>query len=290
MNGCVDKLFDIDSIKLPEEITKIEIDNRRIDDDVARLALRYADENEADSVSDGDIVFCKADDESFPDKRTIIIYTGVVLPDAETAAKAVIGKGKGETVKTEIAGKAVSLNIEKIVRRTPTKIDDELICKIGIDGVTTVDGYKSYLKDKMIEDAKMEQNKAAIRYIMDKMVQNSTYSYDEAEMEKHIKSCADDYARECEATGEEFNPDTLREAIIFQEKQSWMAEAFCKSRNIELDMNDIEQQANQMIEMYELLGEKAPSKEDALKMAKIDAALNGFFDYISNIISQNTEA
>lgn len=290
MNGCVDKLYDINSIKLPEEITKIEIDDRRIDDDVARLALRYADENEADSVSDGDIVFCKSDDGSFPDKRTIIIYTGVVLPGAEAAAKAVIGKGKGETVKTEIAGKAVSLNIEKIVRRTPAKVDDELICKIGIDGVTTVDGYKSYLKDKMIEDAKMEQGKAAIRYIMDEMVLKSTYSYDEAEMEEYIKSCADDYAKDCEATGEEFNLDALREAVIYQEKQGWMAEAFCKSRNIELDMNDIEQQANQIIEMSELMGEKAPSKEEALKMAKTDAALNGFFDYIDKIISQNTEA
>ena len=41
MNGKVDKLYDIDSIAIPEELLKVSVDEQRIEEEVGRRS-RYA--------------------------------------------------------------------------------------------------------------------------------------------------------------------------------------------------------------------------------------------------------
>ena len=290
MKGVVEKLFDIDSIVIPEKLLNLDVDEQKVEASVQALSVRYAKEEAAESVLEGDLVYCQADKESYPDARTILVYTGMNLPDAREAEAAVFGKTVGDIVSTTLAGKKVTLTIKKILRRTPVEVNDKLVAGIGINGVNTVAAYKDYIRSKMQEDLKMENSKEIDHYFIDKMVQESIYRYDDAEMEAYVKSMIEQYASEDDPEGEMENvsPEEMRESIIFQAKQGWMAEAFCKEKGIEVDLASIEEDTDKMIEMMELMGEEVPDREELKKMATEDAYFDGFLKYINKIIDQKT--
>ena len=284
MNGYVSELFDIDSIDIPEEMLEIEVDEQSVEDSLKGLALRYAKESEADSVSKGDIVFCRADSAGYPDSRKILLFTGTPIPAAINASSASLGKSIGESFETVIADKKVILTVEKIIRRTPAELSDELIKSIGIDGVDTVDGYRSYLRDKAFATLKTERVKEISGYIFDKLESESTYSYDEAEFEEAIARGAEEYKADCEQFGIEFDPDDARNAAIYRIKQLWIAKALCESKGITVDLTSAEEEADRMIEMITLMGEAVPEREEAVKMAIEDEYTVNMFDILETEI------
>lgn len=284
MNGSVTKLCDIDGIAIPEALLELQVDERRVEEELQQLSLRYAKESTAESVAAGDIVYARADKDSYPDDRTILLYTGMDVPSAQEASRAALGLATGTAFTAMLANKTVTLTIEKIVRRTPVEITDALVAGIGIEGVATVDDYRAYLRDKAMTDLRMERGKEIVRYIMEQMETGSCFAYDEAEMDAYIQSNMDDYIAEYD--GVEVSPEEIRESVIAQAKQGWMAEAFCQSKGIALDMEMIEQDADQMQEMMSLMGEKVPDRAELLDMARQNEAMNHLFEYIDTIVEQ----
>lgn len=211
MNGKVDKLYDIDSIAIPEELLKVSVDEQRIEEEVGMLSLRYAKESLADTAAESDLVYAKADQESYPDGRTILLYTAMNMPGAEEAAKAVIGKKAGDVVSAVLADKKVTLTVEKVLHREPVEVTDELIAGMGIEGVVDVEAYKAYLREKMIADQQMENNKGIVIHILNVMTENSTYAYDEAEVKAQAMVMAEQYQKEYEQMGETVTLDEICE-------------------------------------------------------------------------------
>lgn len=287
MNGVVSNLYDIDSIVIPEELTKTDIDEQKVDEEVQALAKRYAREEQADAAAAGDLVCCQADSESYPDGRTILIYAGMKLPGAEKAEEAVIGKKAGDAVSTILAEKNVTLTIRKIVRRTPVAVNDALIAGMGIENVKTIEDYKAFIRDKMAADQAMEQEKEVIRYVMDEMIANSTYIYDEKEMEAYVQKTCEQYKKECEAIGEPVEMEEMKQGIVEQCKQYWMAKAFCESKGIAVDLSSVEEETDKMMEMMQLMGEQVPDRAEMLEMAEQDAYLDGLFQYINTMVEKN---
>ena len=286
MNGVVNKLYDIDSIVIPEEMLQVNVDEQKVEDAVHALAMRYAKESPADEAAKGDLVYCHPNKDSYPDGRTVLIYTGMNIPGAEQAEEAVIGKKVDDTVLTVLADKTVGLTIKKILRRTPVEVTDALVADMGIEGVATVEDYKAYLRKKQAEDVKMEQSKNIIRYVMDEMVENSTYTYDEAEMEAYVAPLVEQYAGECEEIGEPVSADEIKDSIIYQEKQNWMAKALCESKGIAVDTSSAEEEADRMIEMMQLMGEAVPDRDEMIQMSIQNMYLDGMFDYIDQLIEK----
>lgn len=288
MNGSVNKLCDINSITIPKELTEISVDEQQVEEEVKKLSLRYADRSPADIVQKGDTVYCKADKESYPDERTVIIYTGSNVPGAEVACKDVLEKKAGDIVSTQINEKSVILTIEKIVRSTPAEINDELIRKIGIAGVTNTDGYRDYIRNKMADDIRMEKEKAIIRYIMEELEKGSTYTYNQDEMDRYVKDTIKEYMAQDVDEDMDMSEEEIEKSIISQEKQNWIVKAFCQERNVEIDMKAAEEQADQMIEMMELMGEDVPDRNEAVEMAVQDGYFDAFFNLLDSIISEKT--
>ncbi len=286
MNGKVDKLYDIDSIVIPEELLEVSVDEQRIEEEVGMLSMRYAKESQADTAAESDLVYAKADQESYQDGRTILLYTGINMPGAEEAAKAVIGKKAGDVVSTVLADKKVTLTVDKVLHREPVEVTDELIAGIGIDGVADVAAYKAYLREKMIADQQMENNKEIIRHILDEMTANSTYVYAESEVKEQIMAMAEQYQKQYEEMGETVSIDEICEGMISQEKQMWMAKAFCESKGIDVDTSSAEEEADRMIEMMQLTGEPIPDRDEMIQMAVQDAYFNGLMSYIDNMVQQ----
>lgn len=288
MKGVVEKLCDIDSIVIPEELLDIHVDEQRVEAAVSALSMRYAKEEPSDIVSKGDFVSCQADEESYPDGRTIFIYTGMNLPEAQDAEEAVIGKRTGDTISTALAGKNTTLTVKKITHRIPVEISDELIAGIGLEGVETVDQYKDHVRAKMREDMEMENNKGIIQHFIKTMIEESTYKYDEAELNAYIQSTMENAAKEYEEEGMNVSPEEIKEGIFYQTKQGWMAEAFCKSKEIKVDLSSIEEETDKMIEMMELMGEKIPDRKEISEMAVQDAYFDGMMTYIEKLIEEKT--
>lgn len=288
MNGQVKKLCDINGIEVPQEMLDVHVDEAQIEAQMNGLSLRYAKEETVQTAGTHDTVYCTADKTGYPDGRTVLLYIGTNMPGAEKAEQAVCGKKTGEVFKTELCGKAVTLTVEKIVRRTPVEVNDALIASVGIEGVETLADYRKKLYDKAYEDAVMERDKALMRFYMDQMIENSIYEYDEAEMHAFADSKMDEIRGQCEELGEPFDEADAREGVAYQMKQGWMAEAFCKANGIAISEDEIREQADQMAEMMGLMGEEVPSEEELLETARQDAAVNGFFERLGQVITEKT--
>lgn len=294
MNGYVSKLYDIDSIVIPKEMLNTSVDEQRVEETVHMLSMRYAKEIQVDIVEKGDLVYCQADQTSYPDGRTILLYTGLEIEAAKDASEAVIGKKTEDSFLTTLAQKQVGLTVKKILRRIPVEVNDALITDMGIEGVVSVEDYKAYIRQKMAKDQEMENSKAVVRYVMDEMVEKTTYTYDETEMQAHVQAMMAEYEQMMEADGEneieeDESPEDIKENIIYQEKQYWMAEAFCKSKDIPVDESEIEDEINRMVEMMELTGEPVPKRDELRAMMIQDAYLDGFFRYVNQMIEQQKE-
>ena len=286
MNGYVSKLCDINSIAIPEELLHVEADEQAVETQVRALSLRCAEETEAERVETGDIVHCKADAASYPDGRTILLFTGTAVPGAEEAAKAALGKNVGDAFTAALAGKTVELTVEKIVRRVPVEVTDAVIAALGIDGVTTVAGYRDHVRAKAVADQQMENTKMITANFLRELVANSSFVYDETALEQYLQEHMAQFVAECAEMGEEVPEEEIRSSVLDQMKQNWVAEAFCKSRGIEIDKAAIEEQADQMMEMMSLMGEEAPDRAELIEMAYQGECLNGLIDGINEIIAE----
>ena len=285
MNGFVTKLYDVDSITIPAECLKTQIDTQAIEDEIKALSLRCARETKAVEAAEGDLVCCKADQASYPDNRTILLFTGLQLPGAEEAAKAAVGKHPGDVFTAKLAGKTVQLTVEEIIRRVPVPVNDATVASLGMEGITTVDAYRAYLTDKAEKEQKQEQNKLIMRHYMDEMVNGSQYSYDESEMAAYVEKMKAEALERDPATAE-MGDEKITESIVYQCKQQWLAEAICKEQGKMPAKEQIEQYADQMAEMFQMVGEAVPDREELLEMAKNELCIEPMFEYLNQLIQQ----
>lgn len=287
MNGTVTKLCDVDSIGIPEDMLELRVDEGALDAEIGRLSLRCAREIPAETVEVGDVVYCWGDKEAYPDGRTILLYTATALPGAEEAAKAALGRKKGSNFQTSLMGKPLGLTVEKILRREPVEVNDALIAGLGIDGVNTLAEYRDSLRNKALADLKMERSKEIIRYLMEQMEAGSAFSYDEGEMEAYLQSAEQEYAAQGPMEDEPvMDPRELREAVRSQAKQGWLAEAFCRDRGVAIDEAQVQDEADQMAEMFSLMGEAPRDREELLTMARQNQCFTALFEHLDGIVNE----
>lgn len=283
MIGTVTKLYDVDSIVIPEELLDLQVKDSVIKEKVQMLSTRYAKESYADVVAPGDIVYCKADENSYPDGRKIILYTGTEVPGSQEAAKMTIGKRANDTFTTTLAGKFVTLTLQQIICRTPVEVDDALIAEIGIEGIHSVDEYREYIKEQMLADMRMERHKAIFYHFITELVEKSEFSYEEKEMNEYIQSLIAQYPPDSMI---EMSDEEVKERVLSQVKESLIADAFCTAYSIEIDMKEVEEAADQMLQMQALMGEEVPSREEMIEMYLQNARFGALYDYVDKIATE----
>lgn len=290
MKGTVTKLYDIDRVEIPEDMLTVSVEDSQVEQGVQALSLRYAREIPAQTAAPGDMVRCQGDG-IFPDGRAILLYPGVELPGGEQAAEAVIGAGVGACVQTQLCGKPVTLTVTGILRREPVAVDDALIQGMGIAGVSTVDGYRSYLKAKMLSDQRNQQKKEASRYLLEQAIANSEFTYDTHEMNLYLEKCKAEYDRYVqEDPSMEMDPEDFEESVIYQFQSGLFVKAFCESRKLPIDREAVEEETDQMLEMLALMGEEAPSREEMLESSLENACYTAFFQYVDKLIEERMGA
>lgn len=286
MQGSVTRLYLPENVDIPEDMLTLSVSDKDVEEDVMRLALRYSKFTEVSSVEFGDVVYCAADAESYPDGREILLYTSVEIPGAKDAAKAVVGKKVGDVFVTLISEKPVTLTVKKAVRPIPATVDDALIKSMGIDGVSTVDAYRALVKEKKLADMKTEKTKIAVSYVFSRAMEESVFEYDEAEMKKHVEENMNVIIEEYRAEGIELSEEEVREGLCEQEKQTWFAVEYCKEKGIAADEDFAREEAARMIEMAELSGETVPDREAVENEMIITATVTEAFKSIEAMVSE----
>lgn len=283
MNGTVNRLYDYRNISIPEEMLRIQVDEDAIEYKVKMLALRYAEHGAAEVVEEGDLVFCKADQESYPDGRTILLYTGVKLPGAAMAEDAVLRRKVNDVVETVLQDRQVKLTIQKILRRTPATVSDDWIASLGLDGIRTVEAYRAQVRERMEKDILTERKKEISFYLVTQLEEQSEFSYDKEEMAAYLDTSYVDYVEECKQYGEDLTdvaPEDIKTGIFGQIKQGWMAQAFCEQEGIAVDRAEAEEDAERMLEMMALTGEDTVSKEELVEQGMQNLYLSALYTYM----------
>lgn len=285
MVGFVEKLCDIDSVDIPAELLDLQIDEQQVEHEVQLLALRYAKEQFVESVEKGDIVYCQPDADSYPDGRRIQLYTGMEIPGAAAAEMAVLGIKIGDVVETVLYDKPVTLQIQQIIRRTLADIDDALITSLQIPTVETVDAYRAYMRQKLFDNQKLELSKAIDYYLVEQMTEQSSFVMNEDELEEEVQKSIAEWTAEYARMGMELDAslDEMRSGIINQIKQSLLAQAFCQEKGIQIDEEEAKAEAEQMIEMMELMGETVEDPESYVDMAVKNAYTTKLFEYLGAV-------
>lgn len=287
MEGNVKTLCDLDRIQIPQELLTVSVDPQQVEQQVDRLAIRFARQTPVEVAQLGDTVYCRADEKSYPDGRRILLYTALNIPGAEEATKAVLGKRAGDTVSAVLAEKTVELTVEKVIRPVPVVIDDALIAQLDLEGVATVEDYRGYVTEKMKADLLMENHKAAVRYILEQMLENSVFEYDEAALKQYLDEHMPQFLAEYASYGiEDVSEEEIAQGVLEQNKQGWLAEAFCRQNGIEIDREAAQKEARQMMEMMELMGETVPDREQMMEEAIRNAYAMELFQKIDEMIQQ----
>lgn len=287
MNIKIISLCDVDDIEIPNEMLDVSVGDDEIEEEIAHLSVRYAEKVGADTAEKGDVVRCfECGNEN---GRRFILFTGTVLPGAESASQDVLKKKVGDVFKTELFGKEITLQVEKITRALLASVNDALISKIGEEGVSTVGEYRDFLKKKKSESKIKERKKEIGAYIFDELEKSSIFEYDAVEAAEYIDEKIKEYD---EIYGEEFSDENIEEVktfIMSDVKRKVVAEEFCKSRGIEIDISEAENDVQRYIEIAELTGEAVPEKEVLLEDALKNRYYEEIFKYIDCIISKRME-
>ena len=286
MKGIVTKLCSLDDIRIPEEMLTVTVDPAEVEDALRRLSLRYAEQTKTQTVEQGDLVTCRADATSYPDGRNILLYTGLDSPGAAEAVQAVLGQPVGASFNVELAGKPVQLTIEQNVHLIPAVVTDALVASMGLENVQTVAAYRQHVQEKLRADQITEKSKMAVGWLVTQMMEGSTFAYDEAELDAYFSEHMTEIRAEYQSYGMEASEDDIRRDMTEQIKQSWLAQAFCQSRGIEIDQASIEEETDQMLEMMSLMGEKVPDRETALEETLRNAYSMELFTGLEKLVKE----
>jgi hypothetical protein len=178
--------FDYRTLEIPEELTKWKISDEEIEAELKALSGDYASEEwAADQVRAGDSLrcICLAGSDELLKDRVLFLYPGRALPGAEAAEGAVLGKKCGDVLETFVGKqmRPVKLEIAGVMRRVTLPVGDELVKKLEIPGVFTVEDYYCWYREQHREERRMKAGYGIIRYWLTEMMERSEIFVDEEE-------------------------------------------------------------------------------------------------------------
>ncbi len=114
-------------------------------------------------------------------ERPVLLFPGRGLPGAGEAEQAVLGKQAGDTIRCEINGTWVVLEIEEIRRRRTMRVGEELIAVLGIPGVHSVEDYKRWYRKEHDGERRKKAWIRIVQYWLTEISAHSEFMIDEEE-------------------------------------------------------------------------------------------------------------
>lgn len=145
MRSRVLTLKDPRTVKLPEELTRFKPNQEELEQDLRRAVNRFIRWKKGEKAAGGDMVVCRlaSDCPRFQKERVkFIVGSGMFHRELEALAD---GMTVGETRALDLPEGRVSLTVLEVTNRLVPELTDELVEKMGLEGVRTAADYTGYL-------------------------------------------------------------------------------------------------------------------------------------------------
>ena len=288
------KVYDYRQCELPDILFEIKINQKDIDEKVFKAAEHFLTlEEQTGEIKKGDIAAIKIESEDkfiSSECERLSVGKGYHAQEIEDALP---GKKKGDVFNVTVEGTPAKITVLWDVRRIVPELDDSMAAKLGIEDVTTKDEYISYVTSELEAEEKEKKNNAIWLIVSRKVLENSEFEMDEAEVENQYKNDIAYLKSELEDDYEEFmqvkyhgktiaeSEENYKKEIIKTMKLCAIAEPMAAEDGIEWTEEEYETVIAEMVseEYSEEEIKQSMSFEDYVKQQKEDYLREKILEY-----------
>ena len=281
------KLGDYKALKY--EIAEVKVEDKEVDDEVAKALDRKADLElkEEGEVEDGDTVVIDfegfLDDVAFEggkaDNHELVIGSHSFIPGFE---EQLIGM-KAEEEKDimvdfpedyhaeELKGKPARFHVtvHEIKKKVLPEYNDEFVKELKIDEVETVEAYENYLRNNLEQRKKDQATQDAENKLIDDLSQIVEVEIPQVMIDSELQSMIQNYesrlmqqgislSQFLQLTGQTIDglKDSMKEDAIKRVKVNLGLSEIVRNEKIEVKPEDVAAEYDRMAELYGLTGEE----------------------------------
>lgn len=149
-------ILEPDKVNLSAWIAPVFPDPEQVEAELRRVVLPYVRWEPAEEAQAGDLAVCRTESElpRFQKNRLkLLIGSGMFHSELE---QAVIGMTPGNCRAVALPEGEVLITLLELSRQKTPEPDDEMIHRLGLDGIDTVEAYRAYLFGKLRRDKAAE--------------------------------------------------------------------------------------------------------------------------------------
>lgn len=168
---------DFCEIDVPEALFELKISKSILKNGARDAAERFLTIIPVDGpMQPGDIVAVKYPDDSAEGGAAEAHFSagrGFFQADAE---RALLGAMVGETRRISLWGSVMPVTVTSIKRRSVPEFTDEIVKRLGIEGVSTVAEYEKHLIDRRAERLRRDREETITEYVAKHVVERSEFT------------------------------------------------------------------------------------------------------------------
>lgn len=216
MKSRVLRLKDYREVDVKSLLKPFVLDGEALEAELRRLTNPYIRWENGTTVSPGDQVVCRlaSDCPRFQkEKVRFVAGSSMFLKDLEDMS---IGMEVGGTRETILPEGKVSLTVTGVMNRVVPEPRDEMVEKLGLEGVHTVAAYRAYLLEQQKAAAFQEDSYDALNYLVREVISGSEFVLDREEWAEAINRELDRCRTLCRQEGmvlEKMTPEQFKGRI-----------------------------------------------------------------------------
>ena len=219
------KLFDFTKCELPEKLFDIRIPQKDIDFELKKAAEHFLTIEPQDGpIENGDIVAVKIVSEDVLlacDCERLSVGRGFFSKDIEAA---LVGKKKGDVFSVTTDGSPAEVTVLWIKRRVVPQLTDEMAAAMDVEDVSTVQEYTDYVTQELVNENKEKKQNAIWLMVSKKLLAESEFDVDEAEIDAQYKKDIAYMQSELEDDFEEYMQVKYHGKTLDESKQGFRKE------------------------------------------------------------------
>ncbi len=175
MKSRVLTLKDPKSVDFSPYLEPFVLDQERLNHELNRIANPYIRWENGTTLFSGDMAVCRLESDCPRfNKESIRFVAGSGLFHRELEALAV-GMTVGETRQIDLPEGRVALTLTQVTNKIVPEISDEMVEKLGLEGIHTVADYTTYLTVQQKEETFQKRVYEPLNYLIRQVIDNSEF-------------------------------------------------------------------------------------------------------------------
>lgn len=186
MKSKVLKMYPYQQVDITPFRRSPDIDQAALQKEMDRVVYPYITWSDGDTVYAGDVAECSltSDDPRYQ-RSSVKITVGVGLLDRE-AEKLLVGLTVGSKRKVTCRGSEVEVTIQAVKNRHVPSLTDAMVAALGIEGVSTVEQYRTDLLKKALDERFQNESYEVVQYVLKEVAERSEILIDQQDWEQSV--------------------------------------------------------------------------------------------------------